>query len=97
MVLHRVKNTSCGFQGDEGPDPLPSHGSAYASSLKLSSGPPGKCWIPLPEPCKFEVSWTRVLEDEQATAYPIKKSIPIIRYTYVKRRSDLEPNSLTLR
>ena len=25
-----------GFQGDEGPDPLPSFGSAHASSLKLS-------------------------------------------------------------
>ena len=28
---------TCGFQGDEGPDPLPSFGPAHASSLKLSS------------------------------------------------------------
>ena len=28
---------TCGFQGDEGPDPMPLFGSAHASSLKLCS------------------------------------------------------------
>ena len=36
LLISMATYITCGFQ-DEGPDPLPSFGSAHASSLKLSS------------------------------------------------------------
>ena len=37
LLISMETYVTCCFQGDEGPDPLPSFGSAHSSSLKLSS------------------------------------------------------------
>ena len=37
LLISMETYITCGFQGNEGPDPLHSFGSAHASSLKLSS------------------------------------------------------------
>ena len=37
LLISMETYMTCGFQGDEGPDPPPSFGSAHVSSLKLSS------------------------------------------------------------
>ena len=37
LLISMETYITCGFQGDEGSDPLHSFGSAHASSLKLSS------------------------------------------------------------
>ena len=37
LLISMETYITCGFQGDEGPDSLPSFGSAHASSLKYST------------------------------------------------------------